>query len=701
MREKLKNRYNLLALFFVLFGCVIVYQLINLQIVNGDSYYNSSQRRVTKQRTIASQRGNIMDRYGVPIAVNRQGFIVQIVKADLDDEKFNEVALELSNIFDKNGDNYIKSLKKYLSFNPISFGSRTEDEIKWWQKNVLGLKDSEIMGSAQEVFEYLRDTRFKISSKYTDEQAYRIMLIRYEILINQWFFNIGNPIEIAKDVDLKTVAEVEERHHDLPGVITSVEPMREYIDAQYEAQVIGYVRGITSEQYEKLKDKGYSSNDIIGQTGIEVVAEEYLRGKDGIKRVEVDTGGRLTEVLDEDPAIPGNDVILTLDTKLQKVAMESLEKNIKSIREMGGKNNFGDADAGAAVAIDVNTGEILVMASYPSYDPSIFLEDASNAEAQKAIAKLFTDSSSPSLNRTIQGAYAPGSTFKPLVGIAGLEEGIITPNTIINDSGKTNIGGMDFFCLEYKNGLGAHGKLTLAEALATSCNIYFHELGYRTTIDKIEKWARYFGLGQKTGVELGNESSGTLATKKYKADVFKDAWRPADTAQASIGQLYNTFTPLQLANYVSTIANGGKRYEPHIIKRIMSYDGEVVKEVKPVFEQVPIKPETIEAVKKGMVAVTNSEDGTAVRVFRDFPFKVAGKTGTAETGHEANQSSNALFVCYAPADNPQIAVAVVVEKGVWGGNTAPIARDILDAYFNIRNEADDDDIEFEEATLTR
>jgi penicillin-binding protein 2 len=699
--KKLKDRYNILAIFFVLFGCIIVYQLADLQIVQGGTFYEKSQRRVTKERTVTAQRGNIMDRFGVPIAVNRQGFTVQIVKAGLNNAQLNDVVLRLTYIFDKNGDNYIKSLGKYLTFNPVTFGKRTQGEIKWWQKNVLGLKESQIMTTPEELFKYLRDTRFKIDSKYTDEQAYRIMTIRYEILINEWYFNIGNPINLAKDVDMKTVAEVEEKHHDLQGVITSVEPVRKYMDAKYEAQVIGYVRGINSEQYEKLKDKGYGSNDIIGQTGIEAVAEEYLRGKDGLKKVEVDTSGRLTEVLDENPAIPGNDVVLTIDANLQKVAMESLERNINRIRQMGGRNNFGDADAGAAVAIDVNTGEILAMASYPSYDPTIFLEDASNAEAQKTISKLFSDKSSPSLNRTIQGAYAPGSTFKPLVAVAGLEEGIITPDTPINDRGKISIGGMDFFCLEYKNGLGAHGKLTLARALATSCNIYFHELGYMTTIDKIEKWARYFGLGQKTGVELGNESNGILATKKYKSDTFKDAWRPADTAQASIGQLYNTFTPLQLANYVSTLANGGKRFKPHIIKKIMSYDGKVVKEIKPEFEQVPIKPENIDAVKKGMIAVTNSEDGTAVEVFRDFPFMVAGKTGTAETGHESNQSSNALFVSYAPADKPQIAVAVVVEKGVWGGNTAPIAKDILEAYFNIRNKGNDDKIEFGEGVLTR
>jgi len=702
LKEKLKDRYVVLGMFFVLFGVIILLQLINLQIIHGQEYDEASQRKVLKERRIVAQRGNILDTYGVPIAVNRQGFIVQVVKTGIKNDEFNEMVLRLVEILEKNGDTYYKKLSKYLTFNPITFNGKSMDEIEKWQEEVLGVKQGEIMRSPEEVFAYLRDKKFKIDKKYTDEEAYKIMTLRYEILINEWYFNTGNSITIAKDVSQKTVAEVEEKHHLLPGVSIDIQPMRKYIDGELVAHVLGYVGAINSKQLESLKDEGYTANDVIGQTGIELAAEKYLRGKDGQKRIEVDINGRLTEELNSIPAIPGNDVILTLDMNLQKVAMESLERNIKRIREMGGKNNFGDAFAGAAVAMDVNSGEILAMVSYPTYDPSIFLASPDNKEAQKAIAQLFADETAPSFNRAIQGAYAPGSTFKPLTAIAALEEGVVTPETKIADPGKVNIGGWEFVCLEYRQGLGAHGMLNLVDALKTSCNIYFHQVGYRTTIDKIDKWAKLFGLGELTGIDIDGEYKGIRANKETKKKLRNDDWRPADTAQTAIGQFDNAFTPIQLVNYISTIANGGKKYKPHLIKKVVSYDGTVVKETEIEYERVPVKKETLDAVKKGMVAVTNATDGTASEVFKDFPFEVAGKTGTAETGYESSRSSNALFVCYAPADDPKIAVAVVVERGVWGAYTAPIARDILEAYFGLNEKQKfDDTAKPDEAVFTR
>jgi len=695
MKEKLKDRYVILAICFIVFGIIIAFQLVNLQVIHGKEYDEASQRKVLKERKVVAARGNILDRYGVPIAVNRQGFTVYIVKTDTNASDFNNMLLRLVNIFEKNNDTYNKRLGKYLTLNPITFNNKSWEDIKKWQmdKDILGLKENELIKSPEEVFKYLRN-KFKIEDKYSNEDAYKIMGLQYEILLDKWKFDTGNSLCIAKDVSLNTVAEIEEKHHLLPGVTTDIEPMRRYVDAVTAAHIIGYVRGITAEQFEKLQQEGYNRNDIIGQTGIEYAAERYLRGIDGQKKVEVDTSGRLTEELYGKPAIPGNDVILTLDMNLQKVAMESLDRVIKEIREKGGKNNFGDANAGAVVALDVNSGEVLAMASYPSYDPSIFLEGSDNKDAQKAIADLNDpkNESTSEFNRAIQGAYAPGSTFKPLVAIAGLEESVITPDTEIIDNGHENIGNMDFYCLEYKMGLGAHGRLKLERALATSCNIYFHILGYRTGIDNIDKWAKFFGLGELTGIDIPGERKGIRANKESKRELRNDDWRPADTAQTAIGQFDNLYTPLQLANYISTIANGGKHFKPFLIKKVLKYDGSIVNETQPEFEQVPVKPETINAVKQGMVAVTNSTDGTAVDAFKDFPFKIAGKTGTAETGREANHSSNALFVCYAPAEKPEIAVAVVVERGAWGANTAPIAKDVLAEYFGLNNREKPDDV---------
>lgn len=699
MAERKKiDRFTVLAFFFILFFLVIILKLVDLQIVRGQQYNESSQNRVLKEQTVKAPRGKIVDRYGVPIAINRQAFAVQIVKTDIDTAAMNDVMLRLAGVFEKNGDSYFNSFSKYLTLQPEGFNGKTADQFKKWieDKNLFSLKDSDkkklaSLNNYSDIFKFLREVCFKIDASYSDEQAYKIMTLRYEVIANKWYFDTGNSITLARDVKSKTIAEIEEQNFLFPGITTDIEPMRKYIDAQTASHVIGYMGAISSEQVSAMKDEGYGPNDIIGQAGIEKWAERYLRGKDGQKRVEVDTKGRLMEELDGIPAQPGSDIVLTIDMKLQKAALESLEKNIGEIRTKGGKNNFGDANAGAVVALDVNSGEILAMASYPDYNPSTFLSGSDDKEAQKLIAQWLTDNENkPLRNRAIQDIYAPGSTFKPLTGIAALEEGVITPNTIINDTGKMNIAERDFYCLEYRNGLGAHGKLNLKKALETSCNIFFHKIGYDTGIDNIGKWARHFGLGEKTGVDLDGESAGILSSKQYKKETFSKTdpvWRGADTAQSAIGQLYNKFTPLQLANYIATLANGGKRYTPHILKSVIKYDGSVANETKPEYVQVPVKKETLDAIKEGMVAVTHSIDGTAAKVFLDFPYKVAGKTGTAETGLEATHSSNALFVCYAPADDPKIAVAVVVERGVWGSNVAPIAKDVLAEYFGLNNKA--------------
>ncbi|NJD04425.1 MAG: penicillin-binding protein 2, partial [Ruminiclostridium sp.] len=474
----------------------------------------------------------------------------------------------------------------------------------------------------------------------------------------------------------------------------------------YEAHVLGYVRAIDSDELESMKEEGYDSSDVIGKTGIEFSAERYLRGKDGKKNIEVDVSGRLTEQQESVSAIPGSDIVLTIDANLQKATMESLKRTIDKIRVSSDKNNHGDANAGTAVAIDVKTGEVLAMASYPSFDPAVFLAGSEDITAQQTIKYLNNDLNKPQFNRAIQGTYAPGATFKPLTAIAALETGIISAdNNKIMDRGKENFGGKDFFCLEFpKTG---HGLLDLKKALETSCNIYFHDIGFHTGIDNLAKWAGYFGLGKKTGIDLPSEYAGYMSSKEVKKKLHKGengegSWYPADTAQVAIGQLDNAFTPLQLASYISAIANGGKLYKPYIVKRVIKYDGSIVNETQPTFEQIPVKASTIEAVKEGMVAVTSSRDGTAKDYFKDFPYAVAGKTGTAETSKSGARSDNALFVCYAPAYDPKIAVAVVVERGVWGSYTAPIARDILDAYFGLtKADAADDVLKPEEPVFTQ
>ncbi|MDF2523086.1 MAG: penicillin-binding protein 2 [Clostridiales bacterium] len=704
MRAFFKDRFNIMALTFIIIASIITAQLVGLQIIHGQENDINSQRRLLSDRRIPAPRGNIKDRNGVPIAVNRQGFLVQVVNTRMETEELNKMLLKLVKIFEKNGDNYFRSLNKYLTFNPIEFGediNKSDTKVqKWISEMAVKPKDIEQMSTPKEVFDYLRQ-KFSINPSYSDEEAYKIMTFRYEMLIRG--FSALGPLQLAKDVSKETVAQIEEMHSDFPGVSTDIEPIRSYVDAKLAAHVIGYVGNIDADTYNKKKNDGYSMTDIYGKAGVELSAEADLKGKPGIKRVEMDAWGRTTEELGENAAVPGHDVILTIDTRLQKVAMESLERTINTIRttNVDYKKNFGDANAGAVIAMDVKSGEVLAMASYPSYDPSVFLEGREQKDAQALISQWMNDPGKPMLNRTTQEIYAPGSTYKPITAIAALQEGVVAPWTTVFDPGKVNIGGRDFFCLEYRDYGWSHGALKLKDALANSCNIYFHKVGYDTGIDNIDKWAKAFGLGVKTGIDVGSEVAGIRSSKPFKEELVnaikkKDPrnlesanWFPADTAQSAIGQMYNAFTPIQIADYVSTLANGGKKFKPHLIKKVLKYDGSTVRETVPEYEQLDMRTENIQAVRDGMIAVTNATDGTAVGMFDDLVYngiriQVAGKTGTAETGY-TGKSSNGLFVAYAPADDPKIAVTVVIERGAWGSNAAPVAKDILKEYFNMNN----------------
>jgi penicillin-binding protein 2 len=692
MKQFFKDRYNILGISIVMMFALIVYQLVNIQLIQGENYFNQSQSINLKSRTILAERGNILDRYGVPIATNSSSYSLMLMTTGTSSDQLNEILLKLSKILEKNGDTYKNSFSKYLTYNPIEFGSaiaKSEDRIKSL-RNVTGypFQGYNQASSAKDVFNYLKDTAFKIDKKYSDEEAYKIMTLRFEIM----GYNSLNPV-IAEMISNATVAEVEERIDEFPGAIIDTVPSRKYVDADYAAHLIGYVRTVSENDLIKHADEGYNMNDIIGKSGIEHTAEGYLRGTNGYRRIEIDDNGK-TKIISEEAVKPGSDVVLTIDMRLQKAAMDSLEKNIPIIRQRKNSQNHKDAYAGAVVAIDVKTGDVLALASYPSYDPSIFLADASDKEAQKAISALYdaNNTTTSEYNRATKGIYAPGSTYKPLVGIAGLEEGVVNPYEKYFDKGYVQYGDIMLKSIEYRTYKGGLGWVNMIQAIQKSSNPYFYVLGNKVGINNIVKWATRFGLGQKTGIEL-DESTGNISSREFKAKVDPDPWTETNTAQSAIGQLYNSFTPIQLANYTATIANGGKRFKPHVIKRVIKYDGSIVTETKPEYEILPVKKENMAIIQEGMKAVANSEDpgGTASSAFVELlPIKVAGKTGTAETGNEANHSSNALFICYAPADNPEIAVAVVVERGVLGAYTAPIACDVLKEYFDIKGVQNED-----------
>ena len=654
---------------------IFLRHLVNLQIVNGQEYLNTSTKRIVTNGVIYANRGNIYDRNGIPIAGNRMGYCIDFVDTEMPNDEKNKMIHNLIELFDSNGDIYKSTLRTIFNISNYSFNVNKEGFIR---QISLSDKDRDMLMEAdpKDVFKYMREHTFNVDSKYTDNEAFRIMELRYEMLIKP--ATISNPLLIAEDVSIETITVLEERNSEFSGFSTFSKPFREYYDAGSVAHVLGFmgnIGGYYQDWSEKYPELGYKPTDLVGVSGLEFSQEQVLRGVNGKTRKEVDTEGRLASYEVEVAPKPGQDIYLTIDLNLQKAAIDSLERNIEIIKQIDHKDNYHDANAGAVVAMDVKTGEILAMASYPTFDPTVFLKGD-----YEQINYLNNHPDNITLNRACNGAYAPGSTYKPLIAIAALETGTITPNTKVNCPYKKEIGG-----IIWTNPAGNQLGVTLETALARSNNMFFFITGFETGIDNIVKWAKKFGFGSKTGIEIA-EDIGSLASREFKLNYLGEGWVPADTCNASIGQLYNAFTPIQLVNFVSSIGNGGKLYTPHRIRKKVDSTGEVYNtEIH--YRDTTAKESTIKAVQKGMVAVANSEDGTAVEIFKDFPFDVAAKTGTAETGHGDTQSSNALFVCYAPADDPEVAVAVVVEKGVRGAFTAPVARDVLMTYFNIKDQA--------------
>lgn len=692
------DRYLILAFIIILISIKIIYELAIIQIVDSQKHKEAAIYRLSAEGSIYPKRGDIFDRNGVPIAGSRMGYCVQYVDVGMSNKEKNSIILSIIEILEKDKKTIKSNLGYFIDINPVRFKTDKVDNLI--KSIVVNKTDAKGLISADQVFQYMRKKTFEIEDSYTTEQAFKIMKFRYEILMKQP--QINNPLILADDISIEIMSEFEERSSQLRGVTTFIKPYRVYYEsARLIPHVLGYVRSISEEELgvwnEKLKNVKdsvpYDANDIIGKVGIERAAESILRGVKGKTYKEVDENGKTTASYRERSAVPGNDIYLSIDLNLQKVAAESLKRNIDRIRKMGGKKNFGDANAGAVVVTDVNTGEVLAMASYPDFDPRIFIEN-NNEEINKLNADV---KNTPSLNRATFGSYAPGSTYKPLVGVAALESGVITPQTKIRIPYREEIGGMMMTNLD-----GDQGNINLEKALETSSNMFFYKVGVKTGVDNIVKWAKIFGFGASTGIETG-DTEGSLASKDYKEKYILDdpEWYPANTAATAIGQLYNAFTPIQMVNYISTIANGGKRYTPHLIKMAVDDDGKIVYEPSNEFYQIPASEATLNAVKKGMVAVANSNDGTAVREFKDFPFKVAGKTGTAETGREATSSSNGLFVCYAPYDKPEIAITVVIERGVWGYHTAPVAKDILMEYFRLNEQREHEraDIKNEQQTI--
>lgn len=725
--EWIKDRINIIKLLTGLICFVLISRLFFLQIVNGYDYYKKSVNIVFRQLPISAPRGDIVDTYGRKIAVSKAGCVVKFdAGSNIEDESINRTLLRLVKILEKHKEKYKDNFPithypykfdKTEAFMPSDFyklSTATFDDnwtmnIKYDKSNThvifvftnKNTKNKKYFNyTAKQVLRAFCQ-RYHIKTNYKYDKTRDLVGFRYEIEQQNTNLKSYEPIVLANDVKFATIAEIEENHSSIPGVLIEVAPVREYSSSNLmNSPIVGYVGKMTEEQYKKVDKSKYKMSDMYGEMGIEKYAEKYLKGQDGSRFVEADSWGRKKREIGITSPKKGNTVVLTIDNNLQNAAAYGLKHRIEQLNAQGIA-----AKAGAVVAVDIHTGEVLALVTYPYFNSNDFI----NGISQKKWEQLANDKRNPMLNRAISGAYQPGSTFKILTAVAGLQDNKIGPYTTILDQGRYAKTGSE--CWIYREQGRTHGYVNVSDAIKVSCNYFFYQVGDMLGIKEIDKFGKMFGLGTKTGIELDNEASGILSSPEAKQKIKKlyakiypnykyDAnWYLGNTVLTAIGQDLNLFTPVQMANYVSTVANGGTRYQLHLIKKVISPDGRIIMENKPkVLNKVNIKPENLAAIFRGMGKVTE-DGGTGGEVFSGFPIHVGGKTGSAT--YDNNGNAHAWFIGFAPYDNPQIAVASFIETGQHGANAAYPARDVLAAYFGVNKKKSIDSINYNQGLVAR
>jgi len=680
-KEQINLRFNITTLLVYLFGAILIVQLLNLQIVHGEEYREHSNTRLTRISEVEGSRGDILDRSGNILATVRVAYNIELYKTNIENQELNDAILKLINMLEKNEENYEDTFP--IKVDPFEFTIKDKELITWKEKYDLSENTT-----AEEAF-YKFKEKYKITNESVEE-ARKIICIRYRITTEG--YSSTKSIEVATDVKKETIAELSEKSSQFAGINIVEDSVRTYTSGSLASHIIGYVGKINEDEYKELKDT-YGRNDIIGRTGIESLFEDYLKGENGEKQIDMAVDGTITAEYITEEAVAGSSIVLTIDSNLQRVTEETLKNTIKKIAS-GGFSETIDTRAGSVVVMKVDTGEVLAMASYPDFEPQKFVGGISTADWN-----AYRDNEDkPLLNRAIQSSYAPGSIFKMVTATAGLETGAITLKEKINDTGVYRYyQDKQPVCWLYTDYRRGHGYLNVTGAIKNSCNYYFYELGRRVGIDTLSKYAQYFGLGEKTGIELPSESAGTLASVATKSKLKPgEQWNPGETLSAAIGQSYNNFTPLQMAKYIATLVNGGIEVNPTIIKTILNADG--TEETKQKIEKysneelgltnksqeiLEINPEYLSAILEGMRSVTSETGGTAYSVFKDFNIEVGGKTGSAQAG---DGNVNAWFAGFAPFDDPEVVVVAMVEKGAHGSYTGEIARDILAEYFGINSQ---------------
>lgn len=664
-------RYNLLTVFVYLIGTILLIQLFRLQIVNGAEYRETSNTRLTRESTIEAARGNIEDRNGNVLATTKTGYSVELYKTKNSNEELNSTILKIVNLLEKNEDTYVNNFP--INFN-LEFTYKSQESINKWKKK-YNIPENTTVEECIKAFK----EKYEITNEDITE-VLKIIAIRYEITTNG--YSSTKSIEIAEDISKTSAIQFNEQNADFPGVSIVEEPIRVYTEGSLAAHILGYIRKIDGNELEKRASEGYTLNDYIGKMGIEYVFERYLRGQKGTKQIDMSVDGTIEGEYIEEEAISGNNVTLTIDADLQSKVEKIMEDSVKELQKAGEKTEYA-----SAVLMNIQDGEVLAMCSYPTFEPEVFLGVLKN-DVWKDI-----NENSKLLNTAVQSQNAPGSTFKMVVAAAALEEGVVTESEYVYDRGIYPYGHnpVCWYYTEYKRG---HGNVNVKTALQKSCNCFFYEMGRRLGVDSIAKYARYFGLGEKTGIELTGEASGIVASTS-EAQRRGETWYESNVLSAAIGQSYNNYSPLQMARYISMIANGGNYIRPTLIKEIKDINGNKISdeeidnyvnellgintEYNP---EVQISQDTLNTIKAGMRLVTSS-GGTAYSVFKNFNYSVAGKTGSAQAKTvEKGEIANGWFVGFTPYQNSEVAVAVFIEDGASNSSAAKAAKKILEAYYN-------------------
>ncbi len=657
MRSRHSSIRSAIALLLV--AAVILgfgYILFDLQIINHEYYAAKNSAVRTYKIPIEAARGDIVDRNGNILVTNKQANSIILDAAYFpsrnENAERNKILYNLIKLFEKNGEEYINNLPLELKNGAVAFSDDEEAVSVMKSSAAFNVQN---YATAQNCFDVM--TELYGLEEYGVGDALKIGALRYELTLNM--FSIENPVTIAKSVSSETVAAIKENKTAYLGANVKAVASRDYPDSTIAPHILGTVRKINSQEYEQLKESGYGISDTIGGNGIEAAMESVLRGTPGELTIKIDSDGNVTEEVTKNP-VKGSTVVLTISKEMQLIAQKELKKTCDGISRSRG--------AGAVVVEDVHTGEVLAAASYPTYDILDYYDNYS---------KLAKNSRQPMWSRFAQGQYAPGSTFKPAMACAALEEGVINENTTFVCRLNFQYYDQPFKCLDY------HGTENVKQALRDSCNVFFYNCADKLGIAKMNEYASMFGLGEKTGVEI-SESSGVLSGPE-SAQRLGRVWQMGDVIQSAIGQSLNLFTPLQLANYCATIANGGTRYELHFVKSVVnSSTGSVDETNIAVAEELPISSSTFDIVKRGMRMVATQ--GAPAPVFRKLGIKVACKTGTSQVKRNGITDNNGFLITYAPYDNPEIAVASAIELAGSGTSTASITAAILDYYY--KNSAD-------------